>query len=459
MHPIWWKRSGIAALVVTAYLMGSFQSRDKQAKESSSAAGATRSRAPATPNPSESKTERAPKGERLIAGFKSAVPFAPGGAREWFLTKGQENCGDSFTGILQLIQNCTTLDERAAEELAVELREICKLYEEGDPAMRAAFDGDDLQQRGLAAAVFRLSQLNPGAALRFLEESPDIHRRNELVEMVFANASLRDPAEAETLLAGLDTNARRGALEGAMEALAGKDAEAAFKLLSRFDQPDHDNERRKFVERIAKDDPAKALEYAESFVKAGRNPEIFASIVEEWIRKDRSAGLAWAEAYRGPGEIKVKSLLIKQSAASDPRKAAENFARLGGESANFGEMGMILGREYAAVDLPGARVWVESLPEGQARDHATEQLVASWLKADPFEAAEWIDKMPQGRKRDDATMALVDAIRHNYPQEALDWASSVPDEKRRAQMQEHVFKDWDERDPEAAEAARQRIPR
>lgn len=450
-----WKSAAVIGMVALAYLAGRYQAPATSGPEASKP-DAISNTADGKPL-SGSKTERQTKNERSITGFKSAVPFAPGGARDWFLGKGRENCDDGFTGFLQIVQNCATLDETAAQELAVELREILKLYEAGDPAMRAAFRGDDLQQRALAATMFRLAQLNPKAALQFLQESPGIDRRGEMLEMIFANAALKDPAGARTLIEGLDGKTLRGALEGAMGVLTGKDPQAAFDLLSRFPQPEADSERRKFVERIAKGNPQEAIRYAEAFVKAGRNPEIIASVVDDWMRADPMAAVAFGEAYRGPGELKVKTTLIKHAAASDPRKAAEAFAKLGPDAAAMGETGQIVAKKYAEADLPGARAWVDSLPAGQARDLATQELVSRWVKSEPLEAATWIDKMPAGAQRDEASMSLINSIRMRYPQEALDWAGSLSDEKRRATMQQHVLEGWKEIDPDAAEAARKKL--
>lgn len=455
MNPSWWKGGAVLGLVALAYLAGRYQAPDAESADAARASGA--SSVSGEKAFSESRTGRQTKSDRQVSGFKSAVPFAPGGAREWFMTKGRENCEDSFTGLLQLIQNCATLDERAAEELAVELREILKLYHAGDPEMRAAFNGDDLQERGLAATVFRLSQLNPQAALRFLQESPDIDRRGEMLEMVFANAALKDPAEAKALLSGLDDKMLRGAMEGVMGTLTGKNPQAAFDLLSSFTQADLDGERRKFVEKITKDDPAQAIQYARSLVQSWRDPRLIGSVVDDWMRTDPEAARAFGESYRGPGEARVKGILIKHAAESDPRQAAEAFAALGAEASNMGDTGIIVAKKYVEADLPGARAWIDSLPAGQAKDLATQELVDRWVKSEPLAAADWIDKMPAGTQRNDASIKLINSIRMRYPQEALDWASSLPDEKQRATMQQHVIEGWKEVDPEAAEAAGKKL--
>lgn len=458
MDLIWWKRAGIVALILISYKAGTLQSRTT----GSEAGPPSHDRPSQGLREGDSSPAKSPgdsKQGRQDTGIRFAVPFAPGRAREWFMTKGRENSEDSFTGLLQLIQSCTILDERSAKELAVELREICRLYEAGDPEMRAAFDGDDLQQRGLAAVLFRLSQLNPQAALDIISESSDLRQRGELIEMVFANAALRSPAEVKTLLAGLDGDPRRAALEGAMGSLTGRDPAGAFYLLLGFNRPEFDNERRKFLERIAKQDPAKALGFARDFVDSGNSPHIFASVVSEWMHSDPGAALAWAEGYSGPGEIHVKDVAIRETAATDPRRAAEEFSKLGADAAGLANSGMVIAAKYAAVDLAGAREWVEDLPEGSAKHQATQKLVESWLKTEPMEAAAWIEQIPPGDSRNEASVALIQAIRHRFPQEALAWAGSLQNVGQRSEIQEQILKDWHARDPEAADNARRELSR
>lgn len=459
MTPIWSKRAGIIALILISYGAGTFHPRVTRSSESGAPSNSQSSRVVRENDSFRSRSSRDGKRDRSDTGFRSAVPFAPGHAREWFLSKGRENFEDSFIGLVQMVQACTALDERSAQELVEELREIRRLYDAGDPEMRAVFDGDDLQRRGFVAALFRLSQLNPQAALHLIQESPDARISEQMIQMVFANAALRSPAEAKLLLVGLEGDSLKAALDGAMASLTAKDPAAALDLISGFNQPEFDNERRKFLERIAKQDPAKAIEFAQGFVESGNSPHIIASVVSEWMLGDKVAALSWAEAYRGPGEAHVKDVAIRETATTDPRRAAEEFLKLGADAADLANSGMVIAAKYAEVDLVGAREWVDDLPAGSAKHLATLKLVEAWLKSEPMDAAAWIDQMPQGDSKNQASLSLIQAIRHRFPQEAVERASSIPNANQRAEMQEQILKDWEARDPEAADKARLELPR
>ena len=86
-------------------------------------------------------------------------------------------------------------------------------------------------------------------------------------EIIFTNYALFDPEKAGDRLLQMSDDQRRGAIEGAMAALTGKDPEAALALISRFEQASVDNERRKLVERIVAEDPQKAIGFAQEMVK------------------------------------------------------------------------------------------------------------------------------------------------------------------------------------------------
>lgn len=455
----WWKPCAGIVLLAGAYVAGTYHPRPGADSPSGKAAASPDSHSVSKfsdPEAPRTKADRVAS-QNLGMGFRPAAPFGPGGARDWFIATTRVNHDDSFTGFIQLVQNCTTLDERSALELAEELRDILKLYENGDPTMRSLFRGDDLQERSLAATVFRLSQLNPEAAIRFLDESPDLRQKGEIYEMIFANYALKDPAKAGDALLKLDEGRLRGSIEGAMATLTGQDPDAAYHLLSRFDKADQDNERRKFVEKVVKLDPQKAIAFAEDMVKSGKTTEVFTSLASEWMKKDPTAASAWAETYRGPGELGVKDVLIRHAAENDPRKAAEAFSELGNQASDFANTAHVIGKKLAQADLPAAADWVKSLPEGKGRAAAESEVVDVWLQKDPLEAAGWIREMPAGENRDSASVRLIRTITRRHPQEALEWAGSIQDNAARTRMQQDVLKDWREQDPEAAEEAAKRL--
>jgi hypothetical protein len=175
------------------------------------------------------------------------------------------------------------------------------------------------------------------------------------------------------------------------------------------------------------------------------------------MKKDAAAASAWAETYRGPGELGVKDVLIRHSAEGDPRKAAEAFAELGNQASDLDNTAHVIGKKLAQTDLPAAADWVKSLPEGKGRAAAESEVIDVWLAKDSLEAAGWIREMPSGESRDSASVRLIRTITRRHPQEALEWASAIKDNAARTRMQQDVLKDWREQDPEAAEEAGKKL--
>jgi len=455
MDSRWWMASGGIALLAGGYLAGTFHPRSGSDSGGAGTGGRFRSDGTARHDGRNSEVARARperrSGPDSVPGFRPAVPFGPGGAREWFLATARENHEESIVGFFQLVQHCTTLDEHSALELSAELVEMLKLYRDGDPEMRAAFNGDDLPERSLRAAIFRLSQLNPEAAIRFVEENPGIRERGVLDEIIFTNYALLDPEKAGERLLQMSDDQRRGAIEGAMAALTGKDPEAALALISRFEQASVDNERRKLVERIVAGDPQKAIAFAREMVNAGRTPEVFASLVSAWIKKDESAALAWASDYQGPGELGVKDVLLRRSVSADPWKAAASYQALGLQADALAETGHVLGGALAGLDLPAAAEWASGLSPGSGRDSAEHAILDVWLNKDPLDASHWIREMPAGKSRDAALVKLVRAMTRSHPEEALEWTASIADPESRESLSREVQKSIGTREPGAGE--------
>ena len=455
MDSLWWKACGGIALLAGAYIAGTFHPRSGSDSGEAGTGGHFRSDSTArhgsrSPEVARSKPERK-SGPDSVPGFRPAVPFGPGGAREWFLATARENHEESIVGFFQLAQHCTTLDEHSALELSEELVEMLRLYHEGDPEMRAAFDGDDLQERALRAAIFRLSQLDPEAAIRLAEENPGLRERGMADEIIFTNYALFDPEKAGDRLLQMSDDHRRAGIEGAMAALTGQDPEAALALISRFDQPSVDNERRKLVERIVAGDPQKAIAFAREMVNAGRTPEVFASLVSAWIKKDESAALAWASDYQGPGELGVKDVLLRRSVSADPWKAAASYQALGLQADALAETGHVLGGALAGLDLPAAAEWASGLSPGSGRDSAEHAILDVWLNKDPLDASHWIREMPAGKSRDAALVKLVRAMTRSHPEEALEWTASIADPESRESLSREVQKSIGTREPGAGE--------
>jgi hypothetical protein len=451
-----WKIPAVIALAIGSYVAGTFHPREWRSDPGNGRAGGAATNG-GSGEGNGADTQPAAKTERTGSSRKPGgpvlgTPFAKGQARSWFLQSAREGWGDDMQGFLSLFQVCGTLDEAAARELLAELKEMNQQYRDGNPEVRAAIEDDDILEQGLMVTLFRLSQLDPVGTIEFLHAAGEMNDKDDLFKMAFGNLAKQDPGKLAAELQKLEGGDLREAMEGAMEVLRKKDTEAAMALLEKFPQPEMDRERRRLVEHLAGQDPQEAIKMATRFVNAGREVDVFGAVVEMWARKDKAAALAWAADYQGPGAIQAKQVMLQHMAVDDPRKAAELMSGMAG-AATMANAASHVAARYAEQDLAAAQAWVSGLAQGPARSAAEQSLVAVWVRSDPLQAAEWIDKMPVGQPRDDSAMHLIRAIRKRYPQEAFDWAGSLQNPELRQKMEEDVFLDWRQQDPDAAEAA------
>ncbi|RYD34682.1 MAG: hypothetical protein EOP87_08745 [Verrucomicrobiaceae bacterium] len=208
---------------------------------------------------------------------------------------------------LRLAQSCLFLDESSASEL---VREIIRIQLSDDPETKVKFRGVELD-RLLEVSIFRLSQLNPDAALELLGEMRAA--KGDLVALVFSNVAAENLPSAKSYLSSVGGHALRDAVEPIAARLAIDDPEAAVSLLEEYGQPELDSERRKLVERLVTKDPAKGMAVAVKFASDGRNPDVIRAAVHRWLTVDESAALRWAGAYRGPGEKELREFLQNRS--------------------------------------------------------------------------------------------------------------------------------------------------
>jgi len=231
------------------------------------------------------------------------------GAWAWLSVQTQSVPADSDPGAaLRLAQSCLFLDESSASEL---VREIIRIQSSDDPETRVKFRGVELD-RLLEVSVFRLSQLNPDAALVLLGEMRAA--KGDLVALVFSNVAAENLPAAKQYLQSVDGPALRDAVEPIAARLAVDDPEAAVSLLEEYPQPELDSERRKLVERMVAKDPAAGMAVAVKFAHDGRNPDVIRAAVQRWLTVDENAALRWAGMYRGPGEVELRDYLRKRAA-------------------------------------------------------------------------------------------------------------------------------------------------
>ncbi len=211
----------------------------------------------------------------------------------------------------------------------------------------------------------------------------------------------------------------------------------------------------------AEQDPASAGEFALSLEAGEARQELLHTVGNRWSQHNVAEALDWAQQLAGRDHQHVTRGIVEQVAESDPFGAADLYSQLLG---NLEQNALTeAGYDHLAGDLAGhwseysphqAADWAEGLPEvGDIRRRAIESVADRWVQADSLAASEWIGQLPQGGARDAATERLVDHVSESDPNAAYEWALTLSSTEHQTDVLHHVFSQWREQDASAAQAA------
>ena len=82
--------------------------------------------------------------------------------------------------------------------------------------------------------------------------------------------------------------------------------------------------------------------------------------------------------------------------------------------------------------------WVARMPADEARSAGMERVVSQWVERDPVATAEWLNKFPNDQSIDGALAIFSHQIAEKQPQSALQWAQAIEDPERRARVIQYI---------------------
>jgi hypothetical protein len=209
-----------------------------------------------------------------------------------------------------------------------------------------------------------------------------------------------------------------------------------------------------FTYAWARHDPIAALEWSKT-----RDPFIEQDLVCEamlsgWASVDPQASLKWArenESLKDEEQKRGNELLIgvmKGMAETDLAGATELMKEL-----NYGlyldkAASTLLASAWAKGEQT-AIDWVESFPDGKARNSAYEALGKRLIREDIDRAVEWVDSMDESEIKTKIAKETAKAMVILSPDKAADWVARMPAGEARSAGMERVVSQWVERDPVA----------
>jgi hypothetical protein len=309
----------------------------------------------------------------------------------------------------------------------------------------------------------------------------------------------------------------RAAIHLLLTRWAGEAPDQALASLKTLDPTKHGGDATSILSGIAATDPLRAAKWLEdpdnrmtAFPVIGHF--LAGSITKEWVRRDPSAALAWAEKLPDTQRIGAYVALMGTLASSDPRTASslvtkledggprreaiKNIATLWSKQAPEAAMAWVQtlagdDRQSALTETLGgwaskqpqaaaayldqnpnpaltaaqlkavaqpwvnqepaaAAAWVATRPAGPATTEAMSDVMWRWTLTEPVAASTWLRAQNPGPARDAGIAGLALATFESDPSASLTWAASISDETKRTESLNKGLTEWMKRDAAAA---------
>ncbi len=330
----------------------------------------------------------------------------------------------------------------------------------------------------------------PETVAAFLRDQPDQFMGlfgQRVPGTIFAVWTSRDAAAARAWLAEHPLPERlhqQAEVALLMQDVASQPADQALATWQTLPEREREQMASTLAERFAGDDPATAAARLKSLVAPEFYPEMLGALSWFLPVDDPAAAAAWlaemptksgalsSQARRFisqpleqleavldslPAErsLTLRSAFAQSLAESDPSKAMALLTPEIGHSERSEDVFLLstVAFRLAQSDPARAADWVRSLPEGDAREWAALNLVASWMKFDAAAADAWVEALPEGASRDRALAEL--AAGYSLAGEAdaaLRAAALVGEETPRREAYGQALQALWHRDPAAATA-------
>ena len=177
-------------------------------------------------------------------------------------------------------------------------------------------------------------------------------------------------------------------------------------------------------------------------------------IAAEWARQDPAAAMAWASSLTtGKGE--AMNSVITEMAKTDPRKAAGMISQMdpNDQAAAYRSVAA----QYGALDFAEAQTWIRSLPADD-QGEALAAAIGGLSNTDPTAAAKQLALMPEGDARDRATNDVIGDLARVDPQAAAVFLNSQESDRAQRDGMRELIPIWTSQNPAAASKYIESLP-
>lgn len=333
---------------------------------------------------------------------------------------------------------------------------VSKLAQNDYPAAKLYVEtlSDPETKRGAISGLLEtLARSDADEAVKYAQQLPGKKERDYALGGVLQTLTWKDPEKAAEIIADNDYKTLGDfSVNSFISQYVRSDLEGAKTFYQSIPDPlIKDKAVSSLIREMGKDDPSAALEFALNQEQTEGIHNSLTSIGQQYAKQNPTEGLNEI-MKQSPGEArsKVVSSFFERWATTDRDAALEALSRTEVSAATQSRVYERAGASYAREPENGQR-WLSSLPEGAAKNSATNSFISTWSRNQPNEAAEWVNELPNGNQRDGAVKSLVGAFDNAEPAYALEWASTITDQATKKSTLSSSYNSWKKRDAEAAE--------
>lgn len=306
---------------------------------------------------------------------------------------------------------------------------------------------------GLFGAVAKAwASQDPAAALRWAETVPASQAREEGLNGAWQGWAEHDPAAAAAEISRSPAvRFSQSVWQGVAASFVAKDAEAALRWIESLPRKeDREMALTRFNPTIQQmGGGEQMLELIKKIPFESTKENVARNAAYEIARDDPGKALAWAEQLpTGSARNEALNAVIREMALRMPARAVEYVTSMPESSLRTGLMQRVVG-DWAGQDPASVMAWLRQLPPSEERDSLASEAGGAARRYDPVRGAQWLDLLTIPEKRSHFVQTLAGAWATTDGAAAAEWVGNLPDASLHTQGHFALARQWSFVDPEA----------
>ena len=214
--------------------------------------------------------------------------------------------------------------------------------------------------------------------------------------------------------------------------------------------PQRQKARELILERVAKYDPQRALDFSNQITNEKDRNALVARSLKTVAESDLPQAITLARSLpEGTTRDTALDTVITQIASTDLASAQKLIAE--NPNGTFSRASASVAAGLLKQSPVQAVAWADSLPEGSAKEAAYAGIAREWSTRDMEAVAEWLDKLPASAARDAAVVSFAGRNAARDPEGATLWAATLPNSDSKKGLLMMTVRNWQRTNPEAAQ--------